>query len=249
MALAVVTVAAGGLPVVEVTAFGLPVTEAASGRGLAVTKVVGKPGLPVTFVNEAGQVVPSTVAFDPATATQLALSNGNLTATHNTSNTAGVTVSKNKNSGKFYFEFVLALLGTNGSSICVGFLSSAGAVTEDGSVATNSVSVFFGSNTILYANGVSTAKNFGNRVLNDVWGIAVDFGARLAWFRKNGGNWNVDPTANPATGVGGVTFASASYTPWVRFPGGISGEVVTANFGATAYANAAPSGFNNWPAS
>ena len=46
----VVTVAAGGLPVVEVTAFGLPVTEAANGYGIAVTKVVGKPGLPVTFV-------------------------------------------------------------------------------------------------------------------------------------------------------------------------------------------------------
>jgi len=54
MGLAVVTVAAGGLPVVDVTAttpkLGMPVTEAANGRGVAVTKVVGKPGLPVTFV-------------------------------------------------------------------------------------------------------------------------------------------------------------------------------------------------------
>lgn len=55
MALPVVTVASGGLPVVDVTAttpkFGLPVTEAAGGRGTAVTKVAaGKPGLAVTFV-------------------------------------------------------------------------------------------------------------------------------------------------------------------------------------------------------
>ena len=54
MGLPVVTVAAGGLPVVDVTAttpkFGVPVTEAANGRGIAVTKVVGKPGMPVTFV-------------------------------------------------------------------------------------------------------------------------------------------------------------------------------------------------------
>ena len=52
MALAVVTVATGGLPVVDVTAttpkLGLPVSEAP--RGIAVTKVVGKPGLAVTFV-------------------------------------------------------------------------------------------------------------------------------------------------------------------------------------------------------
>jgi hypothetical protein len=54
MAQPVVTVASGGLPVVDVTAtkplLGLPVSEAANGYGLAVTKVVGKPGLPVTFV-------------------------------------------------------------------------------------------------------------------------------------------------------------------------------------------------------
>ena len=49
MGLAVVTVAAGGLAVVE-AANALPVIEAANGFGVAVTKVVGKPGLPVTFV-------------------------------------------------------------------------------------------------------------------------------------------------------------------------------------------------------
>lgn len=54
MAIAVITKAAGGLPVVDVTAtkpgLGMPVTEVTNGYGIAVTKVVGKPGLPVTFV-------------------------------------------------------------------------------------------------------------------------------------------------------------------------------------------------------
>jgi hypothetical protein len=61
MALPVVTVASGGLPVVDVTAtaprLGLPVSEApvptlpAWPKGLPVTKVAaGKPGLPVTYV-------------------------------------------------------------------------------------------------------------------------------------------------------------------------------------------------------
>jgi len=53
MSTAVITVAAGGLPVVDVTAtapkLGLPVTESLSGRGIAVTKVASR-GLPVTFV-------------------------------------------------------------------------------------------------------------------------------------------------------------------------------------------------------
>jgi hypothetical protein len=53
MALPVVTVASGGLPVVDVTSVpprtGLPVKEATNGRGIAVTKVTGKPGLPVVY--------------------------------------------------------------------------------------------------------------------------------------------------------------------------------------------------------
>jgi hypothetical protein len=54
MGMPVVTVAAGGVPVVDVSAIaprtGMPVTEAANGRGVAVTKVVGKPGMPVVYV-------------------------------------------------------------------------------------------------------------------------------------------------------------------------------------------------------
>lgn len=55
MAVAVISVASGGLPVIDVTAtkpaLGMPVTEAANGRGIKVTKQTGgKPGVAVTFV-------------------------------------------------------------------------------------------------------------------------------------------------------------------------------------------------------
>lgn len=55
MAVAVVTVASGGLSVIDVTAttpkLGLPVTESLNGRGIPVTKVtLPRGGLPVTFV-------------------------------------------------------------------------------------------------------------------------------------------------------------------------------------------------------
>jgi len=55
MALAVVTVASGGLPVVDVTSttptYGMAVSEASNGRGIAVTKQTGgKGGLAVTYV-------------------------------------------------------------------------------------------------------------------------------------------------------------------------------------------------------
>ena len=55
MALPVVTVASGGIPVVDVTAttpkLGMAVSEAAAGKGTAVTKVTAPaPGLAVTYV-------------------------------------------------------------------------------------------------------------------------------------------------------------------------------------------------------
>jgi hypothetical protein len=53
MATPVVTIASGGLPVVE-TPLGKPVSEAANGRGTPVTKVIGKPGMPVVYVVAAG---------------------------------------------------------------------------------------------------------------------------------------------------------------------------------------------------
>src|SRR5262245_19015055 len=52
MARPVVSVASGGLAVVE-AARGVSVTEAANGYGLAVTKVIGKPGLPVVYSADA----------------------------------------------------------------------------------------------------------------------------------------------------------------------------------------------------
>jgi hypothetical protein len=252
MALPVVTVASGGLPVVDMTAtapkFATPVTEAANGRGIAVTQVAAR-GMPVVYAYVGGDVAPS-ATLNPATASNMTLSNGNLTATHLSSAAPAGVTSIFKNTGKYYFEFSFVSLGTNGSSVCVGFLSSTGSIVEDASVSPNSVAVFFGGASFLYANGVTTGKDFGNRVVNDRWGIAVDFGPpRLCWFRKNGGLWNIDASANPVTGVNGVAFAAGSYSPWIRFPSAVSGEVMTANFGATAYGNAAPSGFGNWPAS
>jgi hypothetical protein len=53
---AVVTVASGGMPVVDTAGAvapakptGMLVTEATNGRGIPVTKVVGKPGMPVVY--------------------------------------------------------------------------------------------------------------------------------------------------------------------------------------------------------
>jgi hypothetical protein len=97
MALAVVTVAAGGLPVVDVTAVapraGLPVTEATNGRGIAVTLVIGG-GLPIIFVPMDG----GASAFNPSDK-DVDVTPSNLTAT------GGMRTSSDKTSGRGFIRF------------------------------------------------------------------------------------------------------------------------------------------------
>jgi hypothetical protein len=200
----------------------------------------------ITSVQQGGGA-PVAATFDPATATptNVTLSNGNLSATHFNSSPGGVRVSIFKNSGKYYFEITNSV--QIGSLDCVGFQTLAGLVTDVNDV--TNVLVLLATVTSLYANNNDAGISFGGRAIGDRWGIAIDFNAHLTWFRKNGGTWNVSGTANPATGTGGIAFTAGAYAPFVRFPNAITGEVFTANFGATAYTDTVPSGFANWPSS
>jgi hypothetical protein len=79
--------------------------------------------------------------------------------------------------------------------------------------------------------------------------VAVDLTAKKIWWRTNGGTWNNDilSNQNPATGAGGFSFSTLNAGPY--FPAiGLNNatEIDAANFGATAYAQPAPSGFGNW---
>jgi len=69
------------------------------------------------------------------------------------------------------------------------------------------------------------------------------------WVRRNGGNWNNNPAANPATNTDGVSLAA--YATSVMYPlAMINNATLTFNFGATmfAYPGTIPSGFTaGWP--
>ena len=257
MAIAVTTVASGGLPVTDVTAthtrLGLHVAEVT--KGLAVTK--GPGGLPVNFAPVQdwpgiGGGAPVTYVTLDGVATNVTLSNGNLTATRSNTSTAaaGARSLVSSNVGKQYFEVTAGVHnGVNDAVAVVGPATSyATALTGQGGLI-----AFLGGN--IWINSASTGKSIGAVVAGDVVGIAVDWGPgtptpSLSWVRKNNGSWNGDPTANPATGVGGVAGSGTGLAgnPMLLFgnTGSASGNTMTANFGQTAYANAAPAGFTNW---
>ncbi len=191
------------------------------------------------------------MTFDGAP-TSVTLSNGNLTVTHPNTSIAGVNSSDfngpavGQSGVKQYFEITLQTSILNGNSI--GYMTPTDATTAPPASGNNKTGVILGSSSsLIYTpNGVSTGKDLGAVAVNDVIGVAIDIDNTLLWFRKNGGNWNGDAAANPATGAGGV-FATIrqGYTPYVAFAaGGPSTDVMKGNFGQTTFAFTAPSGFS-----
>jgi hypothetical protein len=244
MALPVVTVASGGLPVVEVTGFGLPVTEAANARGIAVTKVAGKPGLGVTFVSETGGPVVIPATWNPADkSANIALSNGNLTAQATSTADGGVRATAGKTTGKYYFEILWSSSLGGGDTGC-GIATAAAVLSSIGVSAVGAALVFVSGNVYFNGSNVGSAGTMPGAPFTIC--VAADLGNSRIWFRPNGGNWNNSGTANPATNAGGFNIAAL-------FPGSAAYPVMalnlnttptyTANFGATAFAQPVPSGF------
>lgn len=101
-------------------------------------------------------------------------------------------------------------------------------------------------NGFQFFNGGNTSGNF-TYTTGDVIDVATDLSLLLVWFRKNGGAWTSG--GDPALGTGGRTIANLSglsIAPYANLGAGGSPGQWTANFGASAYPFAAPSGFSNW---
>ena len=248
MGMSVVSVATGGLPVVDVgatTKIGLAVTEAANGMGVAVTKVAGKPGLPVVYetIGVAAPVVPAT--FNGTPSAGVVMSNGNLTATHGTiTPSTGVSSASFQSSGKYYFELIVAGSTTNANQ--VGIVAQGAPFTNF--IGTTNTFVNIGSGSVIYAIGVSTAKDLGTAVVGSVFGYAVDLTAYLIWIRRNSGLWNATAGADPVAAVGGISIAAGLFAPGIRFTNGAATDAFSLNCGQAAFANPAPGSFGKWPA-
>jgi hypothetical protein len=194
----------------------------------------------------AGTGAPAYATLD-GTATNVTLSNGNLTATHsNTSTNSGAVSTAMKGTGKRYFEATFTTTPSAGDGI--GILLSSGTFTDMISVGSNTSVQFAGSGGIIYSNGGSSGMSTGAIANGDKISAAIDLDNRRGWFRRNGGNWNGSGTANPATNTGGFTIQSGSFAPAVGFTTGGSGNSVTLNLGATAFTYTVPAGFTSgWP--
>lgn len=219
--------------------------------GSVANLLVGGNGFFVNFVDiyitgdaSMGPAVISGTAWDPAHQFGLVFSGGNLVIhTDGSTNASTRSVLGGFTTGKYYYEQTLSVAGANITQCGAGLINSTGSLSVGFAAANAGVRMSDGA--IMIAN-TSQGTTGGAFVAGNVLGVAIDWGNKLLWARNNAGNWNNNASANPATGTLGISFSvvpvSGGYYFW-GYAGTSTGDTMTANFGSSAFANAAPSGF------
>ncbi len=181
----------------------------------------------------------------PRKTADVTLSAGNLVATHSGTSGGGVQAADPQFSGKFYFEGTWNVTGSGGNGF--GITCGPASLTDGG---TTDVGAKF----LAYTSGqvrneatlffTASAPAIGTAVC-----VAVDLDNARIWFRFGSGNWNNSGTADPATNVGGLDISSITGGGiWPVHVSSTASSVLTANFGASGFAQAVPAGFTaGWP--
>ena len=187
----------------------------------------------------------------------ITLKNGNLQVDNSTTgNYDGFRGTFGSKTGKYYWEIKFP---------STGYMDAIGIARADGRIDTNNQPTYrivlgLGSWYNSYNSGgvatyvnatpsgdypnVATWSGASNYSSNDIYMIAVDFGAGKIWWGKNNSWFNNSGTANPATGTDPrITFTTGN--EW--FPYSQSGDSSTSpqayNFGQQGFAYTPPSGF------
>jgi hypothetical protein len=142
--------------------------------------------------------------------------------------------------GQYYWEYTYTTINTNsidpGISLITGSLTSPGAGIAYVSRASGNIII----------NASATGSTLGLIAAGAVLGVAHDFTAHLIWFRvAPAGNWNGSGTANPATATGGLNTGAISSGPLYPYMSGGVNDVLTANFGDSAFSGTVPVGFTS----
>lgn len=183
--------------------------------------------------------------WDPANkSSKITLSGGDLVATQNSTGVAGVRSVANHSTGKYYMECTLTTKTGGADDDGVGVVNASFTLGGSYVGSTNNGAAVYDGGSVYRSSGVvATIASFAT---GNVVCMAIDTTARLAWWRTNGGNWNNNGAADPATGANGIDISVVTGALYAAVEADTVNAVWTANFGATAYAQAVPSGYGNW---
>jgi hypothetical protein len=172
----------------------------------------------------------------------ITLTGSNLTATATSSN-AGVRGITSRSTGKFYWE--ATMIGLLGSGTEIGLATASATLDGNGLAGQAVLTNAKGASGRIWINGSDSGVGLGILSSGNIIGIATDLTTGKIWFRVTpSGNWNGSGTANPATGVGGVSLGALIGNTLFPFFGATFGnDKATANFGASAFNGSVPSGY------
>lgn len=190
----------------------------------------------------------------------LVLSGGNLAITYGAIggvNKSGVRAIDGQlsGSGKFYFELTVGTYSAAPQTI-MGLMEQSVAVSNVWQPWNNGTGFNIitgnGQSGGAFAGGGSLGAGATFNTTGATLGIAADLTVNKFWAisTQSAGVWNGNGSANPATNVGG--YSIPAYTGkivpmWALEAETAVAQTYTANFGATAFVMAAPSGFVGWP--
>lgn len=146
------------------------------------------------------------IEFDPAQSASTVVITGGLTASFASHATARLAVAAPENRGGLRCFEVVFSGGSTSADCAIGVVgpspNTQHQIGYDGAV--NEVGMFQNTGRI-YANNVQVATAAPFTTVGSVVGVTVNEATRQVWFRVDGSDWNGDPAADPAAGVGGIT--------------------------------------------
>lgn len=168
----------------------------------------------------------------------IALSGGNLVATGSTGFGA-VRATISKNSGKWYFEATLTTYNVGPSFGFADGTSSMSAQlgTSDHSACNYPTTTTNKTTAFTTANALNQSSFAGGRVTM----LAIDYDAGKIWLGA-AGTWSA--SGDPGAGSNPWLTFAANTALYPAF-GTNNGDVITVNFGASAFTYSVPSGFNS----
>ena len=182
----------------------------------------------------------------------ITLSNANLTATDTvTANSNSVRTTTSASGGKLYFEITAT---TSSNDWAVGMTNGTFSLTLSEGLGgdANGIGFYNVSPTqAIYYNATELSIGSTAGATGDVIYGAVDLTNQLLWIsspvmRAASFPWNNSNTANPATGVGGVSFAGIGCPCFITF-NSEEASAATLNAGGP-FAGTVPTGFAAWQA-
>jgi hypothetical protein len=140
--------------------------------------------------------------------------------------------------GKYYGEFV-PIISSGAPNIGIK-LSTA-------TINNTTSSFYMDGDGDLFISGTTTGVNIGTPTSSQHIGMAIDMGAKRAWMRLPGGNWNGSATADPTTNVGGIDISALTVGTYEMWHYDTVGVASCGCHCPTAFmTQPGPNGFQSW---